>query len=229
MVGNDVGGLLAWTVAAQHPQVVRRIAVLGAAHPLRLRQAVLDDGGQRRAARYALRTFQVPGSASGCSPRTPAYPAAAVRHLVRGALADHPQLPDRGRAVRGGDRIRWRTARWSSSAGGSGRCPDRTAGPTPRRCAPDHPAGAAAARRGRPCVLAGHRAGFVPARLGRLRVAAAARRGPLSAAREPGAGLRRADPVGQARLTRTAERTPAAADEQALGVVTREVVDGVAA
>lgn len=60
LVGNDVGGLLAWTVAAQHPQVVRRIAVLGAAHPLRLRQAVLYDRWQRHASAYALKTFQVP-------------------------------------------------------------------------------------------------------------------------------------------------------------------------
>jgi pimeloyl-ACP methyl ester carboxylesterase len=61
LVGNDVGGLLAWTVAAQHPQVVRRIAVLGAAHPLRLRHSVLTDWrGQRRASGYALAKFQLP-------------------------------------------------------------------------------------------------------------------------------------------------------------------------
>ena len=60
IVGNDVGGLLAWTVATLHPQVVRRIAVLGAAHPLRLRQAVLYEKAQRRASAYALGKFQVP-------------------------------------------------------------------------------------------------------------------------------------------------------------------------
>ena len=61
LVGNDLGGLLAWTVAAQQPQVVRRIAVLGAAHPLRLRRAALTDWrGQRRASSYALTTFQWP-------------------------------------------------------------------------------------------------------------------------------------------------------------------------
>lgn len=61
IVGTDVGGLLAWTVAAHHPHVVRRIAVLGAAHPLRLRSAVLSaHGAQRRASSYALTTFQVP-------------------------------------------------------------------------------------------------------------------------------------------------------------------------
>jgi pimeloyl-ACP methyl ester carboxylesterase len=61
IVGNDIGGLLAWTVAAHNPQVVQRIAVLGAAHPLRLRQAVLTDRkGQRHASAYALRKFQLP-------------------------------------------------------------------------------------------------------------------------------------------------------------------------
>jgi pimeloyl-ACP methyl ester carboxylesterase len=61
LVGNDVGGLLAWTVAAMHPQAVRRVVVLGAAHPLRLRHAILTDvPGQGRASSYALGGFQVP-------------------------------------------------------------------------------------------------------------------------------------------------------------------------
>jgi pimeloyl-ACP methyl ester carboxylesterase len=60
IVGNDVGGLLAWTVAVHNPQVVRRIAVLGAAHPLSLRYAVLRDRDQRRASSYVLGKFQPP-------------------------------------------------------------------------------------------------------------------------------------------------------------------------
>ncbi|MCW2523648.1 MAG: putative hydrolase or acyltransferase of alpha/beta superfamily [Frankiales bacterium] len=61
IVGNDVGGLLAWTVAAQAPEVVRRIAVLGSAHPLRLRRAILTDrAGQRHASARTWATFQVP-------------------------------------------------------------------------------------------------------------------------------------------------------------------------
>ncbi len=60
VVGSDVGGLLAWTMAASHPSVVRSLAVLGVAHPLRLRTAVARDPAQRRASAYALRTFQVP-------------------------------------------------------------------------------------------------------------------------------------------------------------------------
>jgi pimeloyl-ACP methyl ester carboxylesterase len=60
IVGHDVGGLLAWTMAAQHPRVVRSLTVLGAAHPLRLRAAIARDPLQRQASAYALRTFQIP-------------------------------------------------------------------------------------------------------------------------------------------------------------------------
>jgi pimeloyl-ACP methyl ester carboxylesterase len=61
VVGSDLGGLLAWSVAAQQPRVVRRLTIVGSAHPLRLRQAITTEtGGQRRASAYALRTFQIP-------------------------------------------------------------------------------------------------------------------------------------------------------------------------
>ncbi len=40
IVGHDWGGLLAWTVATLHPRVVRRLAVLAAPHPRRLRAAL---------------------------------------------------------------------------------------------------------------------------------------------------------------------------------------------
>jgi pimeloyl-ACP methyl ester carboxylesterase len=60
VVGSDLGGLLAWTIAATRPTIVRGVVLLGAAHPLRLRAAIGSDRAQRRASRYALRTFQVP-------------------------------------------------------------------------------------------------------------------------------------------------------------------------
>ena len=60
VVGNDWGGLLAWTVAALHPRLIRSIAPLGAAHPLAVRSAVVRDvRHQGVASRYAL-GFQVP-------------------------------------------------------------------------------------------------------------------------------------------------------------------------
>jgi len=60
VVGTDVGGLLAWTMAATQPRVVRSLVVLAAAHPLRLRAAIWRDKLQRQASMYALRTFQLP-------------------------------------------------------------------------------------------------------------------------------------------------------------------------
>ncbi|WP_018654100.1 alpha/beta fold hydrolase [Actinomadura flavalba] len=60
VVGHDWGGLLGWTMAVQHPKVVHRLAVVGAPHPLRLRQAVLGDlRGQAWAVRHTF-GFQMP-------------------------------------------------------------------------------------------------------------------------------------------------------------------------
>jgi pimeloyl-ACP methyl ester carboxylesterase len=61
VVGTDLGGLLAWTMAATHPRTVRSLAILAAAHPLRLRSALAArNGEQRRASSYATGTFQIP-------------------------------------------------------------------------------------------------------------------------------------------------------------------------
>ena len=60
IVGHDWGGLLAWSVGTLHPRVVRRLAILNAPHPLRLRASLLQNPrGQLRASRYAF-TFQAP-------------------------------------------------------------------------------------------------------------------------------------------------------------------------
>ena len=60
VVGTDFGGLLAWTTAAFHHRSVRRLVVLSAPHPLRVRAALLTDvRGQLTAALPALK-FQIP-------------------------------------------------------------------------------------------------------------------------------------------------------------------------
>ncbi|MEU2612967.1 alpha/beta hydrolase [Micromonospora sp. NPDC007271] len=60
LVGAGAGGLIAWTAASFHPSLVRRLVVLGAPHPLRLRAAIFaDPRGQFAAATPALK-FQLP-------------------------------------------------------------------------------------------------------------------------------------------------------------------------
>jgi pimeloyl-ACP methyl ester carboxylesterase len=60
VVGAGSGGMIGWTAAAFHPRMVRRLVVLGAAHPLRLRAALFaDPRGQVSAAAPTLK-FQVP-------------------------------------------------------------------------------------------------------------------------------------------------------------------------
>jgi pimeloyl-ACP methyl ester carboxylesterase len=61
LVGHDWGGLIAWTVTALHPRLVRSLTALGAPHPLAVRSAMVrDPRGQGRAtAAYAL-GFQLP-------------------------------------------------------------------------------------------------------------------------------------------------------------------------
>jgi pimeloyl-ACP methyl ester carboxylesterase len=60
IVGAGYGGMMAWTAAAFHPKLVRRLVVIGAAHPLRMRAAVaVDPRGQLRAAQPVL-WFQLP-------------------------------------------------------------------------------------------------------------------------------------------------------------------------
>ncbi|MER6510231.1 alpha/beta hydrolase [Nonomuraea sp. NPDC001636] len=59
VVGHDWGGLLAWTMAVLDPKCVRRLVVVSAPHPLRLRNALVTDPAQFRAGRHAL-GYQLP-------------------------------------------------------------------------------------------------------------------------------------------------------------------------
>jgi pimeloyl-ACP methyl ester carboxylesterase len=59
VVGAGAGGLISWAAAALHPKLIHRLIVLGAAHPLRLRSALVTGSGQRTAG-LALLRFQLP-------------------------------------------------------------------------------------------------------------------------------------------------------------------------
>ncbi|CAO5190829.1 putative hydrolase [Frankia sp. AiPs1] len=100
VVGHDWGGLLGWTMATRHPTVVRRLAVLAMAHPLRLRhQIAADPRGQGMASRYLL-GFQLPWhperllvAANAAHVATllrdwggPGYPDAGTERRYRGAM-----------------------------------------------------------------------------------------------------------------------------------------------
>lgn len=58
VVGQDWGAILGWCAAVMHPDVVRRLVVLGTPHPLRAR-AALADHRQIAASGYLAR-FQLP-------------------------------------------------------------------------------------------------------------------------------------------------------------------------
>jgi pimeloyl-ACP methyl ester carboxylesterase len=47
LVGHGWGGILAWTVVAMHPRLIRAVAALAAPHPLALRRALLHPASPR--------------------------------------------------------------------------------------------------------------------------------------------------------------------------------------
>jgi pimeloyl-ACP methyl ester carboxylesterase len=60
VVGHDWGALVAWTMAAYHPKVVRRLAIVSAAHPLRMRAEMLAGPVRRGWRNGSTLGFQLP-------------------------------------------------------------------------------------------------------------------------------------------------------------------------
>ncbi|MGW0432403.1 alpha/beta fold hydrolase [Micromonospora sp. NPDC003197] len=60
VVGTGSGGMIGWTTAAFHPKLVRRLVVLGAPHPLRLRAALFSDPRGQFTASTPMLKFQIP-------------------------------------------------------------------------------------------------------------------------------------------------------------------------
>lgn len=59
VVGQDLGGMIGWALTALHPEMVRGLAVLGAAHPRRWRREMVFGAPQRRGSRYIF-NYQPP-------------------------------------------------------------------------------------------------------------------------------------------------------------------------
>ncbi len=61
VVGHGWGGLVAWSVAVLEPETVRSMVAVSMPHPAVLRDAIVNDPGQRRASLYTL-GYQLPFS-----------------------------------------------------------------------------------------------------------------------------------------------------------------------
>lgn len=88
-VGHDWGGHLAWSAAAIHPTLVRKLAVVSIPHPLRFAEALRQDNAQRRASGYIAR-FQMPWTPERWLAADDAANVGAILHRWGG-----PGFPDR--------------------------------------------------------------------------------------------------------------------------------------
>ncbi|MGE5251750.1 MAG: alpha/beta fold hydrolase [Bacteroidota bacterium] len=59
LVGHDWGGIVAWMLAARHPERLRSLSILNAPHPAAMFKHLTRDAGQVRRSWYAL-MFQLP-------------------------------------------------------------------------------------------------------------------------------------------------------------------------
>ena len=125
-VGQDCGGFLGWATAVLHPDVVRRLVVVGAPHPLRMRQAIFGElSSQLKASSYLL-GFQLPWRPERELVETTrrSSPTSCGGGAARAFPIRRPR-PGCGRPCR--SRVS-RTARWSTTAGSFARCFAPTAG-----------------------------------------------------------------------------------------------------
>jgi epoxide hydrolase 4 len=85
LAGHDWGGMLAWAVAALHPQRVSHLVVFNAPHPCRFAQLLQSDPAQREASAYVPRL-----ASPGAEAVLAADGHARLRGLVAGAVTDSP-------------------------------------------------------------------------------------------------------------------------------------------
>jgi pimeloyl-ACP methyl ester carboxylesterase len=60
LVGHDWGGMLAWHVAAEHPELLRSVSILSTPHPVAFLNALKTDSDQQDRSRY-IKIFRMPG------------------------------------------------------------------------------------------------------------------------------------------------------------------------
>lgn len=107
IVGHDWGGMVAWTFAMRHPEMVERLIVLNLPHPHGFLHELATNPEQQKNSEYA-RFFQQPDAAKTLKPETlaqwvkddqarPKYVAAFERSSLEGMLnyykANYPREP----------------------------------------------------------------------------------------------------------------------------------------
>ena len=68
LIGHDWGGYVAWTCAMRYPQMVERLVILNAPHPLGLQRELATNPEQKRNSQYAI-DFQAKDAASKITPK----------------------------------------------------------------------------------------------------------------------------------------------------------------
>jgi len=80
LVGHDWGGVAAWHVAAEHPQLLKRMVILNAPHPTIFSHSLISNDAQRAASQYINRFRD-----GGCEARLQAIGLEAFWMSVFGA------------------------------------------------------------------------------------------------------------------------------------------------
>jgi pimeloyl-ACP methyl ester carboxylesterase len=62
LVGHDLGGVIAWNMAQDHPSQIIRLVIINAPHPFVFQKSLIDHRHQRRASQY-IKLFKAPGAA----------------------------------------------------------------------------------------------------------------------------------------------------------------------
>ena len=99
VVGHDWGGLVAWTMAAYYPKVVRRLAVVSVAHPLRMRAALLTDPVRQGRQRADVRLPAAGAARNGGWSGTTARRVGRMLHDWSGPGWPDPEVERRYRAA----------------------------------------------------------------------------------------------------------------------------------
>lgn len=72
IVGHDWGGMVAWTFAMQHPELMDKLVILNLPHPRGLSRELANNPAQQKASAYA-RNFQKPEAAKSMMPAMLAF------------------------------------------------------------------------------------------------------------------------------------------------------------